>query len=1102
MNLCRLIALAILSLMVCSPALAAREARSMSRPDISADGQTIFFSCWGDIWSAPRDGSSPARRLSANVAYDTGPMLSPDGSTIAFISNRFGNWDIFSMPVEGGPPARLTWDSTSNYLSDWKPDGSALLEFARYDQLWEMACFEVPLDGGNPVRYSNEDHDGHSFPSYLGDGSSIIYCREPGSWSRKNYRGTFAYELYRFDRATGLHTRLTDFAGKDCWPQSSPDGSEIYFVSDRDGHENLWKMNADGGGLEQLTSLRKNGPRWPQISPDGDEIIYEKMGQLFVISSDGGTPQRLRVSFADDPARETVEEQVFRGDISEYALSPNGNYFALVVSGDIYVLKNPDKYADDEKPDQDLSRAHHVVQTSAHEHSIDWLPDSRRLVYLSDRDEQYDIYMLDLETLEETQLTDTPDDEVGPDVSPVDNHVLWYSGKQSLMLLDIDTGNRDVVYTGRIFGITGGLGFEWSPDGRWISFVENYYDGVDNAFIMNLEDREPVNVSRSPESNSCPQWSPDGKYIAFGEGQGYGNMYMPYYPGLSAGAEVMLIELDPEQEEYDLELLFEEDMPEPEPVASEEDGEGPEDGGDEADEDESESDGSEQDNGEEERAVPELVINLDRIAERAFPIRRNEGGANNPRFAPDGSFLVYSTRHEGNTEWWTFDIEERDISRLNSGRSGSLQFTEDGKRLYALEGGRITYMDMRGSSSTGGGSVDSTCTQVIDRHERWDQMLVEGWRALKHYFYDPEMMGIDWDDVLRRYRPRVQEVGTHYEYGNLFREMIDELGASHMGYYVRGSEQEAPSETTADFGVRYSDDFSGDGWQVASVLTDGPADRPGSRLYPGDVITKVGSDEISAGSNRARILANRSGRPVRLEVVNGAAALEALGDDAGASRTVEIKPFSGGGLRGLVYQDWVRDNRARVEHGSGGRIAYQHIRGMNMSSLIQFRRELYADSFDKDALIVDVRFNGGGSTSVEIMEMLTRQAAYWRQLPGAERKEAARQLMWEGPIVVLINPHSYSNAEIFAHIMKDHGIATVIGETTGGNVISTSGYGLVDGSYLRMPGYLNMTYGGIDMEGNGAEPDIMVPIDPMLLQQGIDNQLETAIEHLLEELSG
>ena len=1105
MNGRRLILLLSLSLLACSPAYALRESRSMSSPDISADGSTIYFSCWGDIWTAPRDGSSPARRLNDNLAYDTRPILSPDGSTIAFNSLRFGNWDIFTMPAEGGAATRLSWNSTDDYLADWRPDGQALLEFARFDQLWDLAMWEQPLDGTDARRVSNEDHDGHTFCSYLGDADHLVYCREPGSWSRKNYHGTYAYDLYRYDRSTGVHRRLTDYDGKDCWPQSSPDGNSIYFVSDRDGNENLWVMNADGSGLRQLTTLKKNGPRWPRISNDGDEIIYEKMGQLFVLSTAGGIPERIRVSFADDPAHEMLDEKTFNADISEYKLSPNGNYFALVVSGDIYILKNPDTYKEDEKPDQDLSQAHHVVDTVGREREIDWLPDGQRLVYLSDREGQYDVYTLDLQTMQETRLTNTPGDEVGVDASPVDNKILWYRDKLNLVQYDLDSAEESVLYHGRIFGITGGLGYEWSPDGKWISFVENYYDGVDNAFIMNLEDRRPINISRSPESNGVPQWSPDGKWLAFQEGEGFGEVYMPYYPGLSAGSDVMLIELDPEQDTYDVELLFPKDQPEPEPVETA----GEDESGESADgetvadkkdktEKQDKKDGKDKDKDKDK--VPDVVIKLDRIDERAFAIRRNEGGARSPLFSRDGKFLLYATQHDGDVEWWTYDIDKKDIARLSSGRSGSPQFTQDGKRLYMLEGGRITYMDMKDSKSTGGGSVATSCDQVIDRYQRWDQMLVEGWRALKDYFYDPDMMGVDWDDVLARYRPRVREIGTYYEFYTLYREMIDELGASHMGYNVSGSEQVAPSENTAEFGVLYDDGFAGPGWRIAAVITDSPADRDGSRLYPGDVILAVDEEEIGAASNRARMLNNRSGEPLRLRLANGPAALAALPADAGESREVLIKPTSTGALRGLRYYDWVRDNRARVDEASGGRIAYQHIRGMNMSSLQQFRRELYADSNSKDALIIDVRFNGGGSTSVEIMEMLTRQAAYWRQLPGADRKEAARQLLWEGPIVVLVNPHSYSNAEIFAHIMKDHHIATIVGETTGGNVISTSAYGLVDGSVLRMPGYLNMKYDGTDMEGNGCVPDIMVPIDPMQLEKGIDNQLEAAISFLEEQI--
>lgn len=1086
----------VFSLALISGAHAAREARSLSSPEISADGSTIYFSCWGDIWTAPRDGSSAARRLSDNVAYDARPMLSPDGRTLAFNSQRFGNWDIFTMPVEGGQPTRISWDSTDDYLADWRPDGQALLEYARYDQLWDLALWELPLDGTDVRRVSNDDHDGHVFGRYLGDAEHLVYCREPGSWSRKNYHGTYAYDIYTYERATGVHRQLTDFDGKDCWPQPSPDGKSVFFVSDRDGHENLWKLDIATGKTVQLTSLKKNGPRWPRISSDGDEIIYEKMGQLFVLSSAGGIPERIRVSFADDPTHEMLEEQVYSGDISEYKLSPNGNYFALVVSGDIYILKNPEGYKEDEKPDQDLSQAFHVVDTVGRERGIDWLADGQRLVYLSDRDEQYDVYMLDLATLDETQLSDTPGDELGVDASPVGNKLLWYRDKLNLVLHDLDSGEESVLYHGRIFGITDGLGFEWSPDAKWISFVENYYDGVDNAFIMNLEQREPINISRSPESNGVPQWSSDGKWLAYQEGEGYGDIYMPYFPGLSAGSEVLLIELDPEQDTYDLDLLFPEDIPkldEPAEPAAEAGSGKDEPQADAVDKGKAEDSKKGDKVKDDKDAVPEVVIKLDRIDERAVPIRRNEGGARTPYFAPDGKYMIYSTSHDGNIEWWTFDIEKKEIAKLSGGRSGSPQFTKDGKRLYFLEGGRISYLDMKAGKSSGGGGLASTCKQTVDRYDRWDQMLVEGWRALKLYFYDPQMMGIDWDDVLARYRPRVREVGTYYEFGNLFREMIDELGASHMGYYVRGSEQEAPSESTADFGVRYDDDFAGPGWKVEAVLTDGPADQDGSRLYPGDVILSLDGMLLSGSSNRSRLMSNRAGDPLELEVANGPLALAALGEDAAETRPVQIKAANSGGMRGLRYRDWVRSNRARVDEASGGRIAYQHIQGMNMSSLVQFRKELYADSHTKDALIIDVRFNGGGSTSVEIMEMLTRQAAYWRQLPGAERKEAARQLLWEGPIVVLINPHSYSNAEIFAHIMKDHGIATVIGETTGGNVISTSAYGLIDGSSLRMPGYLNMKFDGTDMEGNGCVPDIIVRIDPMQLEQGIDNQLEAAI---------
>jgi tricorn protease len=354
--------------------------------------------------------------------------------------------------------------------------------------------------------------------------------------------------------------------------------------------------------------------------------------------------------------------------------------------------------------------------------------------------------------------------------------------------------------------------------------------------------------------------------------------------------------------------------------------------------------------------------------------------------------------------------------------------------------------------------------------------------------------------------------------------MLGELGRSHLGYYGYGDEIELPRDTTADFGVIWDEDYAGPGWRVACVLHDGPAIKAGSELYAGDIVLAIDGEETVAGENRAARLNNRVDKPLMLTVKSSEEALVALAEAAATAaedsdedeaneaddeaeaepdlteREVPIKPVSRASMRTPLYEQWVEDNREAVYQQGDGRIAYQHVRSMNQPGADKFRRELFSESFDKDALIIDVRFNGGGWTAVMIMNILNEVPAYLRARRDQPFQNFGRQYIWQGPIVVMCNRHSFSNAEIFSHIMKDTGMATLIGEPTPGGVISTSSYELMDGSRVAIPGGANWRLTGENMETGGAIPDIVVYIDPHALAEGHDNQLETAVEFLLGEI--
>ncbi|HES57896.1 MAG TPA: PDZ domain-containing protein, partial [Firmicutes bacterium] len=778
-------------------------------------------------------------------------------------------------------------------------------------------------------------------------------------------------------------------------------------------------------------------------------------------------------------------------------------YYAVTVMGDIYLLKNPDVYEEEEKPDQDLSRTRRLTDTPNREMHLTWHPEDMRIAYLSDRSGQFDVYVLDLATMEETRLTDTPVDEWQPKFAPHGDRLAYYSGDSELRIHDFDTGESALFHYGAIRAFARAGGYEWSPDANWIAFAEYVRDDLSDVYIKHVESGDKYNISHSPNWSSGITWSPDGKYLAWGE-EAY------YYEEPEQSDYVMLLELSPEQETYDFDVLFPDDVPEPEPAEEPEAGaEGDADAAaaeaadahagevsEEGAADEAAAEG--EDAGEEaEEEVEPIEIDFEDIEDRGERITDYPGSSWGPLFAQDSSYLLFASDHTGENELYSMTLEEREVARITGlmGKDG-VAFAPDGARVYFTEGGRLSYIEMNGPQPGAPGMVPATSHVAYDQWDVWEQVLIEGWRYLSEYFYDEDMHGVDWEAVLARYLPRVRRLGDTYEFGQLYREMLGELNASHMGFSpAGGSGAEAPPESTGYLGAYFDKDYLGPGWKVAEIIDDGPADRPGSMLEPGDIITAVNGDPVGPETNRAVALRNTVGEPVQLTVSRE-------NHETGEAEEIEvpIKPVSGGAIAELQYEEWVQWNKDEVDRLSGGRLAYQHIRQMNHDSLIRFRKELFTESIDKQGLVLDVRFNSGGSTSVAVLELLARRGLYLRVRRGTGEADYARQQVFESPVVLLINPHSFSNAEILAHVLKDAGVATIVGEATGGNVISTGGVVLMDGSRMSMPGFENARLNGEDMEGNGAQPDISVVIDPNALAEGRDNQIEAAVDFLLGQI--
>ena len=1056
-----------------TPPLAAQDTGPFARhPDVSPDGATVAFSFQGDIWTVPVEGGT-ARRLTIHEAYESSPRWSPDGTHIAFESNRFGSGDLFVMRADGTGQRRLTFHSAADGLGGWTPDGRLLFQTGRtYRQVeWEGEIYTVPVAGGTPDRLL--DALG-SDPSMSPDGRFVAFTYGSNGPERRRYRGPAAREIWLHDTQGGSYTEITSFAGNDVRPLWGGDRS-LFYVSEADGTYNLYRLPIAESGEpasqpEQLTRFQGDGVRTFGVDADGSTLVLERRTDLYVLEP-GASPRILEIRVPEAERFDPVERRTFNANASEFAVSPEGDYVAFVVRGEIFLRRN----------DEDGDAASRAVRLTDHpyrDRDVAWLS-QEEVLFSTDRNGNYDLYLLrsadpqepDLfRTLkrEVVRLTDSPEEEHGPVVSPDRSQVAYLQGRGRLVVADVDDGrltNQRTLQNGWATP----SGVAWSPDSRWLAYsledlrfnAEIYIHPADGSSV-------PVNVSKHPKQDTDPVWSPDGSKLGFVSlrNNGDGDLWFAW-----------LREEDWERTQRDWEELqeMEPEAPRQEPDTG---------------------------------AAEPVTVQIDRegIWKRLEQVTALPGNESDLAISPDGETFFFVNNRSGRQ---SFDADQ-DLHSIEWDGSGLTALTQGGQSPYGVrlgpEGSHLYMLRPGGRLAriqVGGGNLETLAFRarmVIHHHRERAQMFDEAWRVLNEGFYDPDFHGQDWEELREHYRPWALEASTAQDFQDVFNWMLGELNASHLGF--RGpTPEETQREETGLLGVEI-DPVPG-GVRVERVIPGTPADREASRLEAGDVIVSVDGEAVRADENVYRHLTDRAGERTLLTVES----------PGGATREVVIRPT--GSVRGQLYEEWVQDRKDLTERYSEGRVGYIHIQGMNWPSFERFERELVAAGEGKQGLVVDVRFNGGGWTTDYMMAVLmVRQHAYtiprgaaatldeheeFRDYyPFGERLPLAA---WTGPAVALCNANSFSNAEIFSHAFKTLDRGTLVGEPTFGAVISTGGAGLIDGSYVRLPfraWYVKAT--DENMELGPAVPDIIIPTRPDYRAAGEDAQLEAAVRELLKEI--
>jgi tricorn protease len=1076
-----------------------------SDPAVSPDGATIAFVSGGDIWTAPVAGGE-ARLLIANPAYESRPVYSPDGRYLAFNSNRTGNGDVYLMDLGTSEIRRVTYDDGNEDVNGWSPDGQYIyFSTASHDINAMRDVYRVRAQGGTPMPVSNSRYMTEFFAAPSPDGKTVAFDARgvaSSQWWRNGHSHLDESEIWLWEEGQGgAFERVTEGGAKDLWPMWSKDGATLYFVSDRTGVQNLFSLAlgkgaaGKGGGTDgkgaavakQLTFFKKGRVLWPSMAGSGGVIVFERDFTIWkydIASGKAAMVDIRRVGAPSAAVRERGRTEVFR----DSRLSPDGKKMAFVSHGEVFVVNAASG-----------GEAFRVTHTGASQSQLAWAPNSNQLTYVSDREEAFHLYTYNFITHTEMAVTSDSHDDAAPVYSPDGKTLAFIRGNNELRALDLATRKETLLakaYMGR--PPIGNTSLKWSPDGKWIAFTAYGIKGFRNVNVVPLAGGEPRPVSYLANSfTSNINWSPDGKFILYNTRQ------------RTEVANAVRVELGvqrPKFSEDQFQQLFIEQStspaapvnpgepvynrpPAPDRAPGEPTGPGrvgPSDTAGAARGDTARGGRMGW------RPKVDVQIRFDGIRERLTLLPLGGLDVNDLVISPDGNQLLINGTAAGQANLYLYPLNE---SAQGAGRGGAsplrqltstpgnkseAQFSPDGKEVFYLSQGAIESIALDTKLSK---PLSVRADMEIDFDAEKLEMFRQAWGALKKGYADPDMNGVDWNAVYKEYEPLAAGAATPDELRRILSLMVGELNSSHSG--VGGGGAPVPS-VTGRLGLLFDRaDYEEKGkFKITEVVYQGPADLAG--VHVGDYLTEIDGKAVTAHDNLDELLENKVGHKVMLGI---------------GTHTVAVKPVNLATEKGLLYRQWVKQEREYVNRISNGRLGYVHMNDMGQESLDQLYIDLDVENQSRDGVVVDVRNNNGGFVNAYALDVLTRRPYLTmtnRGLPAGPARAQLGQRALETPTILLTNQHSLSDAEDFTEGYRTLGLGKVVGEPTGGWIIFTGSVNLIDGSTVRLPFSKITDHEGKNMELHPRPVDIAVsnPIG----EAGKDEQLEVAVKELLREI--
>ncbi len=1059
---------------------------------IAPDGKTILFCYKGDIWSVPSAGGT-ATPMTLTESYEYAPVWSHDGKQIAFASDRTGNFDVFVMNATGGEARRLTYNTNREIPVNFTANNKDVI-FSAYRQdvvtnaqfpvSMMSELYTVPVTGGKVSMLLPTPALAVS-PTTTGDKILFEDIKGYESEWRKHHTSAVARDIWLYDFNAKKYTKLTTFNGEDRNPVFDATNQDFYYLSEQNGSFNVFKSSiGDPAKSTAITKFTKHPVRFLSRAND-NTLCFTFDGEIYTLRP-GGEPAKVAVKvFADG---RSVQDKIVpvNDGFTEIRLSSNGKEFAYIFRGEVFVSSVDGGYTK------------RITNTPYQERSVSFSPDGRSLLYAAEMNNSWNVYTASIVRSEEPYfyastvlktepVVATATEEFQPEYSPDGKEVAYLENRVVLKVINLATKKTRTIMPANVnySYADGDQYYQWSPDSKWFLVNFAFPDRIfsPEVGLVSADGKGEIkNLTLSGYDDYGPKWSVDGKMMIWGSNrngdreQGGNLASADVYAMFFTKAAFDRFNLSKEE----LALLKDQEEKAVKDKKKQDEKDKKESGKKEGDQK------GKSDTAAAKKDSANVKIDWNNLTERKNKLTLHTSEIRDWLLSKDGEKLFYLTSFDKDNDLWVTELrtkETKQLSKLGLKRTG-MELSADGKFILLFADGKAMKIDAESGKAE---PLKTSAEMMLKPAEERSYIFDHSWREFKEKFYVEDMQGVDWDYYYTAYRKFLPYISNNNDFAEMLSEMLGEMNASHTGCGYRASRPNM--DQTADLGIFYDYDFKGPGLRIAEVVEGGPLDKAGSKAIAGCVIEKIDGEPVADTIDFYYQLNRKTGKLTLISVFN-----PVTGDRWEES----LKPISIGECNELLYRRWVKNRRAETERLSEGKVGYIHVRSMDDASMRTVFEEALGRNFEKRAIIVDTRFNGGGNIHEQLSDFLSGKK-YIDIVPHGQYIGSEPYDKWVKPSIVLVGESNYSDAHLFPVAYKLKNTGKTLGMPVPGTGTFVWWETQIDPTLvfgIPMGGW--RTPDGKFCENNQMEPDIRVANDPGILSSGRDQQIEEAVKELLK----